>query len=101
MSRKALMLAGATFACLSALFPATAQAGEYNLVLTMKSENGQQFEMPMPSGDYSECYRDKKKQEIGRVIPRGVLISPGGKSYAATVVGARCVLSSYLDGKRN
>ena len=39
---------------------------------------------------YSDCYRALKKLEIGRVTPRGLSISPDGKSYAWTTVSGRC-----------
>jgi hypothetical protein len=86
-------------AWLAASSQALAQANDqYDLVWSLKSENGQQFDMPLPGGDFSECYRQAKKTKIGTVIPSGVLISPNGKSYAATVVGAKCVVNKKRSG---
>jgi hypothetical protein len=92
MKRFSLVGAGALFACFSALAPSAVQADDFVLKITVKSENGKVAEMPtLPGGNYTQCQKAKKNNEVGKVIPRGVLVSPGGKSYAATIIAVKCV----------
>lgn len=84
--------AGALFACVSALSPSAVQADDFVLKITVKSENGKVAEMPtLPGGNYAQCQKAKKNNPVGKVIPKGVLVSPGGKSYAATIIAVKCV----------
>ena len=92
MKRFSLVGAGALFACLSALVPSAIQADDFVLKITIQSENGKVAELPtLPGGNYTQCQKAKKNNEVGKVIPQGVLVSPGGKSYAATIIAVKCV----------
>lgn len=44
---------------------------------------------------YPDCYRALKKLRIGHVTPRGLSISPDGKSYAWTTLSGRCKLDNW------
>lgn len=92
MKRYSVLGAGALFACLSALSPSAVQADDFVLKITVKSENGKVAELPtLPGGNYTQCQKAKKTNPVGKVIPQGVLASPGGKSYAATIIAVKCV----------
>jgi hypothetical protein len=86
-------LLGAAALSASLLLPLATQAQEftYNLVLTAKLENGRTIDLPaFPISDLMHCLREKKKTEIGRKFPRGVIVTPDGKSPSGTIVAARC-----------
>ena len=92
MKHSSVLGAGALCACLSALVPSTVQADDFVLRITVKSENGKVAEMPtLPGGNYTQCQKAKKNNPVGKVIPKGVLVSPGGRSYAATIIAVKCV----------
>ncbi len=82
-------------ACLGAASAATAQDTDlYTLVYTLQLETGKSVEMPFNYiTGYPACLHAKKKVEVGKVIPRGVLVAAGGASPSATILSAKCVLS--------
>lgn len=84
----------ALYACLLVASPAWAQDNDvYDLVHTLKLDTGKQIEMPLGIyTGYPDCYRAAKKVEIGKVIPKGVLIEANGNSPSATTVSAKCVI---------
>ena len=86
--------AATLLACSSAVLPAAAKGGfQHQLFFTLKLETGETIDMPFLSYERSECLREAKQVEIGKEIPRGALAFPGGKTYAATMMGAKCVMT--------
>jgi hypothetical protein len=78
------------------LFPAAALAKggfQHQLYWILELETGKTIDMPFLSFERAECLREAKRVEIGRKIPRGMLVFPGGKTYAATMIGAKCVMT--------
>ena len=64
----------------------------YEMVLTSVSEIGEQHERGhrIGSGSLAACNLALKSQVLPRVVPRGNILSPGGKSYEWTVIEAKC-----------
>ena len=91
---KRLAAAGALCACLAPTTIVTAQdTDQYKVMYTLKLETGKTVEMPFNFViGYPSCLQAKKKVEVGKVIPRGVLVTADGKSPSATIVSAKCVL---------
>ena len=86
-------LIGALFASIGVGLPTAAlAANDYDLMVMHLLDDGQQGEMPNYLGiDFFDCLHAKKKVQIGRKFPPGLLIGADGKSPGGTIIGARCV----------
>jgi hypothetical protein len=95
MNNKMQLFGIALLACLL-IRPAVAEdlpPGEgYSMVWSSVAENGLQSEFGMRAGDGSlaACNMAKRSQVLPRVVPKGAIISPGGKSYEWTVTAVTC-----------
>jgi hypothetical protein len=93
-----LLQAAVVLAGFLVLSPTIAQEERHTLVLTHRLETGEQFDMPsVRYAEYFDCIRAKKKVEIGRVVPRGLIIGADGSSPSTTILGAKCVRSVKRD----
>lgn len=92
------------FALAGLVFGTPAQANDsYSFYMTIQSETGlvvvQEFPVADPRSPL-ECNQVKRSsRKVGEVIPRGVLISPGGNSYTWTVTAVACKPSKRYDGE--
>ena len=94
MSKTTRFLLGACVLGLTIGLPAAARAegGDYDLMVMHKFEDGSLAEMPFNLAiDFFDCLHAKKKIQIGRKFPRGLLIGADGRSLGGTIIGARCV----------
>jgi hypothetical protein len=92
MQASAAPVAAPVVLAVAMLSAGAAQAESYSLIVKSRSEVGQVIEMPHGYyTEYFDCYRSLKKLKVGTVIPRGILISAGGKSYSWTILSGRCV----------
>lgn len=98
MYKTLLRTAAVLLATMCMLSHSMAQVQDYVLMITLRSEIGTQTQMPLPVrwGTLASCNRMKKNNNIKTVWPRGTLISPGGKSYAWTVVDIKCQRSALF-----
>jgi len=86
-------------AALLASFPSWSLVAEeaekgdgYVMVWSSVSEIGQHVDTSRSVGDGSliACNVAKKSQVVPRVVPRGLLLSPGGNSYEWTITAVSC-----------
>ena len=90
--RGAILAAIVACSALLPTYPALSQEFTYNLVLVVRYDDGVVTESPFPKADFWACKQEKARQKIGRRIPAGLSIRPGGKkSPAGVVIGVKCV----------
>lgn len=94
MSKITSVLLSACFFGVTIVLPTAvlAEGGDYDLMVMHKFEDGSLAEVPFNLAiDFFDCLQAKKKVQIGRKFPRGLLIGADGRSLGGTIIGARCV----------